>query len=255
MLYAHGPDLCLASSLRHARANCFEALMGALFLDGGIELADRVFGETLYDDNPKLLDIWSNLPPHPLQEDEPLGDRHWIASSPILQKLVKFEKDTGIVYRHIRLLAKAFTMRNVGFNNLTCGHNQRLEFLGDSILQLVTSVFLFKHFPSHHEGHLSLLRSSLVNNRNQAIVCDDLGMTEHVISADTRPAKGEPICLKTKERADLVEAFMGALYLDQGLDVCNVFCKVCFYPRLKVFIGFYKLLYSPCHTHVYMSYL
>ena len=50
-----------------------------------------------------------------------------------------------------------------------------------------------------------LLRSSLVNNRNQAIVCDDLGMTVYVISADTKPAKGELPSLKTKERADLVE--------------------------------------------------
>ncbi len=45
MLYAHGPDLCHESDLKHAMANCFEALMGALFLDGGIDLADRVFGE------------------------------------------------------------------------------------------------------------------------------------------------------------------------------------------------------------------
>ena len=45
---------------------------------------------------------------------------------------------------------------------LFSGHNQRLEFLGDSILQLVTSVFLFKHFPSHHEGHLSVSVTCLV---------------------------------------------------------------------------------------------
>ena len=53
---------------------------------------------------------------------------------------------------------------------------QRMEFLGDTVLQLITSEFLYKHFPDHHEGHLSLLRSSLVNNRTQSVVCDDLGM-------------------------------------------------------------------------------
>ena len=85
MLYAHGPDLCHESDLKHAMANCLEALMGALFLDGGIDLADRVFGEVLFDDDERLMNTWINLPRHPLQEDEPSGDRHWIASSPVLQ--------------------------------------------------------------------------------------------------------------------------------------------------------------------------
>lgn len=52
MLYAHGSDLCHDLELRHAMANCFEALMGALFLDGGIEVADRVFSFTLFGDDP-----------------------------------------------------------------------------------------------------------------------------------------------------------------------------------------------------------
>ena len=59
--------------------------MGALFLDGGIDLADRVFGEVLFDDDERLMNTWINLSRHPLQEDEPSGDRHWIASSPVLQ--------------------------------------------------------------------------------------------------------------------------------------------------------------------------
>lgn len=53
------------------------------------------------------------------QEDELKGDRHWIDMSPPLQKLVKFEEETGLEFTHIRLLARAFTMRNVGFNHLT----------------------------------------------------------------------------------------------------------------------------------------
>ena len=90
MLYAHGPDLCHESDLKHAMANCLEALMGALFLDGGIDLADRVFGEVLFDDDEGLLHTWINLPRHPLQEDEPNGDRHWITSSPVLQVYILF---------------------------------------------------------------------------------------------------------------------------------------------------------------------
>ncbi|KAL3872342.1 hypothetical protein ACJMK2_040272 [Sinanodonta woodiana] len=233
MLYAHGPDLCHESDLKHAMANCFEALMGALFIDGGIELADRVFSSTLFPES-DLLQTWTNLPQHPLQEDEPNGDRHWIESSPTLQKMTKFEESIGVRFDHIRLLARSFSLRNVGYNNLTMGHNQRLEFLGDTIMQLVSSEFLFKHFPDHHEGHLSLLRSSLVNNRTQASVADDLGMSEYVISGDQ--SFDPNISLKTKDRADLLEALLGALYVDKGLDFCKVLCQVCFFPRLKEFI-------------------
>ena len=86
---------------------------------------------------------------------------------PLLQKLVTFEEEVGLEFTHIRLLARAFSDRSLSNCNLTMGSNQRLEFLGDTVLQLVTSDYLYKHFPDHHEGHLSLLRSSLVNNRTQ----------------------------------------------------------------------------------------
>lgn len=110
------------------------------------------------------------------------------------------------------------------------GSNQRLEFLGDTVLQLICSEFLYRHFPEHHEGHLSLLRSSLVNNRTQAVVCDDLGMTQFAVYSTPKPD------LKTKDRADLLEAFLGALYVDQGMVPCTVFCQVCLFPRLQQFI-------------------
>nr|AFX89030.1 drosha [Mayetiola destructor] len=215
MLYAHGSDLCHELELRHAMANCFEALMGALLLDGGIDVADK---------------IWINYPPHPLQEQEPLGDRQWIESYPLLKDLTKFEESVGISFKHIRLLARAFTDRSIGFTNLTLGSNQRLEFLGDTVLQLICSEYLYRHFPEHHEGHLSLLRSSLVNNRTQAVVCDDLGMTKYAIYSNP---KNE---LKTKDRADLLEAFLGSLYVDKGLLFAETFCQVCLFPRLQLFI-------------------
>ena len=230
MLYAHGSDLCHDLELRHAMANCFEALMGALFLDGGIDVADRVFSHTLFADNPPLLDVWVNYPKHPIVRQEPDGDRAYIDRYPRLKELHEFEKLSGIQFTHIRLLARAFTHRSVGFNHLTLGSNQRMEFLGDTVLQLVASEYLYKFFPEHHEGHLSLLRSSLVNNKTQAVVCDDLGMTDF---ASYNYAKGE---LKPKDRADLLEAFLGALYVDQGLQHCIKFCEVCFFPRLEHFI-------------------
>ncbi|ERL92232.1 hypothetical protein D910_09550, partial [Dendroctonus ponderosae] len=230
MLYAHGSDLCHDLELKHAMANCFEALMGALFLDGGIDVADQVFSNTLFRDNPDLLKVWVKLPPHPLQEQEPTGDRHWIQKFEILNKLTEFEMSINVEFNHIRLLARAFTDRSVGYTNLTMGSNQRLEFLGDTVLQLIASEYLYRYFPEHHEGHLSLLRSSLVNNRTQAVVCDDLGMAQYALYSNPKPE------LKTKDRADLLEAFIGALYVDQGMEFCELFCQVTLFPRLQDFI-------------------
>lgn len=53
-------------------------------------------------------------------------------------------------------MARAFTDRSIGYTNLTLGSNQRLEFLGDTVLQLIVSEYLYKYFPEHHEGHLSV---------------------------------------------------------------------------------------------------
>lgn len=78
MLYAHGSDLCHDLELRHAMANCFEALMAALFLDSGLQIADRVLSNVLFDEEETLLRKWVDYPKHPLQEQHPNDDRHLI---------------------------------------------------------------------------------------------------------------------------------------------------------------------------------
>nr|XP_028593745.1 ribonuclease 3 isoform X1 [Podarcis muralis] len=155
MLYAHGPDLCRESDLRHAMANCFEALIGAVYLEGSLEEAKQLFGRLLFNGK-DLREVWLNYPLHPLQLQESNTDRQLIETSPVLQKLTEFEEAIGVIFTHVRLLARAFTLRTVGFNHLTLGHNQRMEFLGDSIMQLVATEYLFIHFPDHHEGHLTV---------------------------------------------------------------------------------------------------
>ena len=67
LLYAHGPDLCKGEDLRHAMANCFEALMGALYLEGGLDEVQRVFAPILFDDEVDLQAVWSEKRKHPLQ--------------------------------------------------------------------------------------------------------------------------------------------------------------------------------------------
>ncbi|XP_071750781.2 ribonuclease 3 isoform X1 [Centroberyx gerrardi] len=232
MLYAHGPDLCRESDLRHAMANCFEALIGAVYLEGGLQEAKLLFGRLLFNSE-DLREVWLNYPHHPLQVQEPQTDRQLIETSPVLQKLTDFEDAIGVLFTHVRLLARAFTLRTVGFNHLTLGHNQRMEFLGDSIMQLVATEYLFIHFPDHHEGHLTLLRSSLVNNRTQAKVAEELGMQEFAITNDKTK---RPVALRTKTLADLLESFIAALYIDKDLEYVHTFMNVCFFPRLKEFI-------------------
>ncbi|XP_039263749.2 ribonuclease 3-like [Styela clava] len=240
MLYAHGPDLCRNADLRHAMANCFEALMGAIYMEAGLEKAQELFAKFLWDTD-QLQKIWLDIPLHPLQEEEPETDRQYIESVPILQKLTKLEDDLGLKFTHIRILAKAFTWRNVHENVLTHGHNQRLEFLGDSICNLVTSTYLFELYPTHHEGHLTLLRATMVNGRTQSMVATELGMPRYVItnmSSDPSNTVGKPRAPDWREKnlADLLEAFVAALYIDKGLEYVKGFMQVCFFPRLKEFI-------------------
>lgn len=85
MLYAYGSDLCHEAELKHAMANCFEAVMGAIFLDANINMADRIFGDALFPDDELLHETWVKLSHHPQQQQEPDGDRHRIKEYPLLQ--------------------------------------------------------------------------------------------------------------------------------------------------------------------------
>uniref|UniRef100_A0AAV2L1V8 RNase III domain-containing protein n=1 Tax=Knipowitschia caucasica TaxID=637954 RepID=A0AAV2L1V8_KNICA len=75
-----------------------------------------------------------------------------------------------------------------------------------------------------------LLRSSLVNNRTQAKVAEELGMQDFAITNDKTK---RPVALRTKTLADLLESFIAALYIDKDLEYVHAFMNVCFFPRLK----------------------
>jgi ribonuclease-3 len=79
-----------------------------------------------------------------------------IPNSPILQKLVELEKSTGVEFKHIRLLAKAFTHSSMQYSHLVGGSYEKLEHLGDAVLQFLVSDYLYHKFPTLHEGHLSV---------------------------------------------------------------------------------------------------
>ena len=100
-------------------------------------------------------------------------------------------------------------------------HNERLEFLGDAVLELVVTDFLYKKYPKKAEGDLTAYRSALVNTISLSKVADHIGINEYLIlskgeAKDTGRARA--IIL-----ADAVEAIIGAVYLDQGYETTEAF--------------------------------
>jgi ribonuclease-3 len=118
------------------------------------------------------------------------------------------------VFNNEALLAEALTHRSAASIN-----NERLEFLGDGILNFVVAARLFEQYPDMQEGDLSRLRASLVNKDSLADIAQVLGLGEYI-----RLGPGE---LKSGGRrrdsilADAVEAIFGAVYLDGGFDTCR----------------------------------
>jgi ribonuclease-3 len=100
-------------------------------------------------------------------------------------------------------------------------HNERLEFLGDAVLELVTTDYLFHKYPNRQEGELTAFRAALVNAETLSDVASKLGVNEHLLLS-----KGEA---KDNGRArqnilaNTFESIIGALYLDQGYEAAKIF--------------------------------
>jgi ribonuclease-3 len=139
----------------HMYANHLEAILGAVYLDGGLSATQQLIAQLFFPEE-ELQKVWLDYPPHPLQSDHPAGDRHMIPHSPTLQKLVHLEESTGVEFRHIRLLAKAFTHSSMQYSHLVRGNYEKLEHLGDAILQFLVSDYLYHKFPTFHEGQFSV---------------------------------------------------------------------------------------------------
>ncbi|MEN9881163.1 MAG: hypothetical protein RLZZ308_346 [Candidatus Parcubacteria bacterium] len=139
--------------------------------------------------------------------------------------LEDFKKNTGLSFTNDSLLEQAFIHRSYINENAKTGlvHNERLEFLGDAVLELVVTEFLYKQYPYHNEGDLTAYRSALVNAVTLGSVASDLGINDMM-----KLSKGEAKDVhraRSSILADAYEALIGALYLDQGYFVVADFVK------------------------------
>jgi len=143
------------------------------------------------------------------------------------------EKKHYIVFKNEILLKEAFTHSSyVNEHRLTViKDNERLEFLGDAVLEVAVSDFLFKRYPEHPEGILTRMRSAIVRETSLYRFAIENRFDQYV-----QLGKGEE-AMDGRRRAsllaDLFEAFLGALYLDQGMPAVESFLSGTVFPQIE----------------------
>ena len=142
------------------------------------------------------------------------------------------EKKLGLHFKNQDLIKQAFVHRSYINENPTfkLPHNERLEFLGDAVLELVVTEYLYNSFPNP-EGELTNWRASLVNGQMLAELADELGLEKYLYLS-----KGEAKDANSKARsyilANCFEALIGAIYLDQGYKKSDIFINKHLIPKL-----------------------
>ncbi len=149
----------------------------------------------------------------------------------------EFEKNTGLDFKDKGLLKQAFVHRSYINENKgsKLEHNERLEFLGDAVLELVITDFLYREYPAKPEGELTAFRSALVNADTCAGIATSLAVNDFLLLS-----KGESKDMGRARQyilANALEAIIGAIYLDRGYDSAKVFIEAHFVPRIDSIIS------------------
>ena len=133
-----------------------------------------------------------------------------------------FQEQVGLSFFQPDLLQQVFVHRSYlnEHRSFGLGHNERLEFLGDAVLELVVTEFLYKTYPNP-EGELTNWRSALVKGEMLAQVAVELGFSEYMLLSYGEAKSGGKS--KNLILANAFEALLGALYLDQGYAACQEF--------------------------------
>lgn len=134
------------------------------------------------------------------------------------------EKTIGIVFENQDFLKQAVVHRSYlnEHPDFNLGHNERLEFLGDAVLEIIVTEYLFTTYPDTPEGDLTNWRASLVNAKMLATIAGEINLDKYLYLS-----KGESKDGESKARmyihANAIEALIGAIYLDQGIESAKKF--------------------------------
>ncbi len=144
----------------------------------------------------------------------------------------ELEKRIGVSFRNKDLLVHGFVHRSYLNENpdFHLSQNERLEFLGDAVVELAVTEYLYETYPAKPEGELTTWRAALVNAKMLSEIAKELGFNDFLLlsKGESREnGKARDYIL-----ANTFEAFVGALYLDQGLKVCEKFIGAYLLPKL-----------------------
>ena len=140
----------------------------------------------------------------------------------------------GMRFRDASLRQLALTHRSHAFENDLPANNERLEFLGDAVLGIVVTDMAFREFPEMPEGELAKLRAAIVNMGALADVARDIGLGRFVLLGKGEEMSGGRD--KSSILADALEALLGAVYLDRGLDAATRLIRRLFRPRMVAYV-------------------
>lgn len=141
----------------------------------------------------------------------------------------------GIAFRNPGILEAALTHRSYAYEHGLTETNERLELLGDAVLNLVVTDMIYKTFPAYLEGDLAKLRASLVSAPALAEIATELELGRSI-----RLGRGEEMTGgrdKPSIIADALEAVIGAVYLDRGLTASRQVIRTLFGPRITAAVG------------------
>jgi len=142
-----------------------------------------------------------------------------------MQKKPEIEKKIGVKFKDKSLLNTAFVHKSYvnEHKGENIEHNERLEFLGDAVLELISTEHLYRNYPEQAEGEMTNFRSALVQGKNLAIVSRKLELGDNLFLSHGEESSGGRD--KNYILANTLEALIGAIYLDQGFKVAEKFVK------------------------------
>jgi ribonuclease-3 len=140
------------------------------------------------------------------------------------ENLMELEKVLGVHFRNQKLLLEALTHRSYlnEYPEPSLEHNERLEFLGDAVLELLVSEYLYKNFKKP-EGEMTNLRAALVNAKTLANVAKNLYIENYLLLS--KGEKNDTSRAREALLANALEAIIGAIYLDQGIESAGKFIE------------------------------